>query len=169
MMKINFFAKKYQKELLRQEAIVGICDPEGEQYAYTTIEHGNDKWCATIKNSQHKKFLFIAIDKNIIIIRADGNLESTCDGMVYIPQTRELSFVELKAYHTGGYISSAEGQLLSTLKYFLANHNYKDYHSRRAYACNPHRPAFAVSARKQINEFYKLTHFRLMPQATIDL
>ena len=169
MMKVNFLAREHQKESLRQDAVVGICDPEGEQCAYTTTEHGHDKWCATIKNCHHKKFLFIAIDKNIIILRADGNKESTCDGMVYIPQTRELSFVELKAYHNGKYISSAEDQLFSTLKYFLANHNYKDFYNRRAFACNPHRPAFAVSARERINKFYKQTHFRLMPQATIEL
>lgn len=170
MMKVNFFALEYRKEPLKQDGILGICDPEGERCAYTTTEHdGTDKWCAVIRNQLRKKFLFIAIDKNIDIRKADGNQESRCDGMIYVPDTRELSFVELKEYHTAGYISDAKSQLEITLEYFLANHHYEDYHNRRAYACNPHHPNFAISARQRIGEFYKIYHFRLFPQATIYL
>lgn len=66
--------------------------------------------------------------------------------------------VELKYYRVGGYIGSAERQLLRTLEYFLFNHHYENYHNRRAYACNPSHPNFAYSARQRISEFYKLTH-----------
>lgn len=55
--------------------------------------------------------------------------------------------VELKYYRVGGYIGSAERQLLRTLEYFLFNHHYENYHNRRAYACNPSHPNFAYSAR----------------------
>lgn len=168
MMKVNFFAQQYRREPERTDTELGICDPEGEACAYTTTAHGDDRWCATIKNPSQKRLLFVPIDKNIDIRRDNGDKESSCDGMVYAPESRELSFVELKAYHTGGYIASAVPQLLTTLSYFLASHNYEDYHNRRAYACNPVHPCFAVSARQLSQEFRKATHFRLMPQATIE-
>ena len=169
MIKINFFDREYRLEPVKQDAILGLCDPEGEQPAYSTkdIDCG-DKWCATVKNNDRKGIQFIAIDKNIDIRRPDGNLENRCDGMIYVEETRELSFVELKDYRVGG-LSTAEGQLLITIQYFLANHNYADFHNRRAYACRPSHPHFMFSARQSIQEFYNKTHFRLMPQATIDI
>jgi hypothetical protein len=170
MMKVNFLALEHRREPEKNDVELGVCDPDGELYAYTTTDKDcGDKWCATIKNLSHKHFVFVAVDKNIPILKDDGTQESRCDGMIYVPATRELSFVELKDYHVGGYLSSAEKQLRNTLKYFLANHNYKDFHNRKAYACNPRHPQFAFSARQQINEFRKATHFNLMPQATIIL
>ena len=167
MMNINFFAQEYRLESIKQDTLLGICDPEGERPAYTTTECGADKWCATIQNTNVKNLQFIAIDKNIDIRKPDGNKESSCDGMIYIADTKELCFVELKNYRVGGYIACAAGQLLNTLKYFLENHNYKDFTNRRAFACNPSHPNFAYSARSRIQDFYKRTHFRLLPQAII--
>ena len=167
MMKVNFFAQEHRKEPVKQDVLLGICDPEGEQPAYTSTEQGADRWCATIENKRRKKLQFIAIDKNIDIRKLDGNSESRCDGMIFAAETMELSFVELKDYHVGGYISSAKVQLEKTLEYFLANHHYEDYYNRRAYACNPRRPSFAYSARESITAFYNKTHFRLLPQAKI--
>lgn len=169
-MRVNFFAQQYRLEPVKQDVLAGLCDPEGERPAYSTSDRDcGDKWCATIVNKECKGFQFVAIDKNIDIRLSNGDQESRCDGMIYVPQTRELAFVELKHYHVGGYISSAEEQLKKTLDYFLASHHYEDYHNRRAYACNPSHPTFAVSARQRIKEFYNLTHFRLLPQATIVL
>lgn len=119
------------------------------------------------ENSYYRPMYFISVDKNIVIRKDNGDLDSTCDGMIFIPETREISFVELKNYRVGGAIADAENQLLSTISYFLANHNYEDFHTRRAYLCNPHHPNFAFSARERISEFRKKTHFRLMPQASI--
>ncbi len=169
MMKVNFLAQEHRREPLKSDLLLGICDPVGERCAYSTTEHGEDKWCAKIHNPDQKSMFFVAIDKNIIIRKDNGDLESTCDGMIFVPETREISFVELKDYRVGGAIADAERQLLSTISYFLANHNYEDFHSRRAYICNPHHPHFAFSARERISEFRKKTHFRLMPQATIRL
>ncbi len=169
MMKVNFLAQEHRREPMKSDLLLGLCDPEGEQCAYSTTEHGIDKWCATIHNPNQKSLFFVAIDKNILIRKENGDLESTCDGMIFIPETREISFVELKDYRVGGALADAERQLLSTISFFLANHNYEDFHSRKAYICNPHHPHFAFSARERICEFRKKTHFRLMPQATIKL
>ena len=167
MMKINFFAQKYRLEPEKQDAVLGLCDPEGEQPAYSTNNNNcGDKWCAIVKNDERKGIQFIPIDKNIDICRSDGSLENRCDGMLYVETTRELSFVELKDYRVGG-LSTAINQLSTTLEYFLANHNYLDYHNRRAFACRPSHPHFMYSARQAIQEFYNKTHFRLMPMATI--
>ena len=167
MIKVNFFALEHRKEPVKRDFFLGICDPDGEDPAYTTSEHGCDKWCAKIENKEHKKIQFIAIDKNIDIRKPNGEQESRCDGMIFAADTMELCFVELKDYHVGGYIGDATDQLLTTIEYFLANHHYEDYHNRRAFACNPQHPNFAFSARQRINEFYNTTHFRLLPQATI--
>ena len=104
MMKVNFFAQEHRKESVKQDPLLGICDPDGEQPAYTTSEHGADKWCAIIQNNEKKRLQFIAIDKNIDILKPDGKQESRCDGMIFVSDTKELSFVELKDYHVGGYI-----------------------------------------------------------------
>jgi hypothetical protein len=169
MMKVNFLAQEHRKEPVKQDPLLGICDPDGELPAYTTTERGADKWCAEIQNNEKKRFQFIAVDKNIDIRKPDGSQESRCDGMIFVAETNELSFVELKDYHVGGYISDAEDQLKKTIEYFLANHHYEDFNNRRAFACNPRRPYFAFSARQRIREFYNLTHFRLLPQAKIVL
>lgn len=135
MIKVNFFALEHRKEPVKRDFFLGICDPDGEDPAYTTSEHGCDKWCAKIENKEHKKIQFIAIDKNIDIRKPNGEQESRCDGMIFAADTMELCFVELKDYHVGGYIGDATDQLLTTIEYFLANHHYEDYHNRRAFAC----------------------------------
>ena len=40
MMKVNFFAQEHRKEPVKQDVLLGICDPEGEQPAYTSTEQG---------------------------------------------------------------------------------------------------------------------------------
>lgn len=168
MKRINFFAEKHFTEPVKSDRLSGICDPKNGKCAYTTSDKNNtDKWCATVINPTEKSFRFVPIDNNIDIRHENNDKVSLCDGMLYVPKSSELSFVELKDYHTGSYIAYAEQQLLSTLKFFLANHNYKDFNNRRAFICNPQRPNFAVSSRERISEFFKKTHFRLLPQAEI--
>ena len=66
MMKVNFLAQEHRREPVKQDPLLGICDPDGELPAYTTTERGADKWCAEIQNNEKKRFQFIAVDKNII-------------------------------------------------------------------------------------------------------
>lgn len=103
MMKVNFLAQEHRKEPVKQDPLLGICDPDGELPAYTTTERGADKWCAEIQNNEKKRFQFIAVDKNIDIRKPDGSQESRCDGMIFVAETNELSFVELKDYHAGSF------------------------------------------------------------------
>ncbi len=164
----NFFDRQYYSEPEKSDIVLGICDPEGESCAYTTTDTSSpDRWCAIIHNPNKKPIRFTAIDKNMNIQRPNGDLESTCDGMIYASQTRELSFVELKCYHTGGATASAVNQLISTLEIFLKSHSYKLFNNRNAYACNPVHPHFKSSYREYSTEFRKKYHFRLLPQADI--
>lgn len=56
MMKVNFLAQEHRKEPVKQDSLLGICDPDGELPAYTTTERGADKWCAEIQNNEKKRF-----------------------------------------------------------------------------------------------------------------
>lgn len=167
-MACNFFLKKYRREPEKTDVLLGICDPKGEQCAYTTKDSNcPDRWCAWIKNTIRKRIVFIPIDKNMDIRRPNGEKEKLCDGMIYGIDTRELSFVELKEYHTGGYLGEAVEQLESTLQVFLVSHNYQDFFNRKAYVCNPVRPNFKSSYREISSEFRKKYKFRLLTQADI--
>ena len=164
----NFFLNEFFIESPRTDSIFWLCDPGGELCSYSTNEaQGVDRRCAVVHNNGRKAISFVPIDKNMLFRRANGDFESLCDGMLYSKDTRELSFVELKEYHGGGYASEAKKQLVSTLRLFLKSHNYQDYKNRRAFACNPVRPCFASSYREQISEFWKEFHFRFLPQAVI--
>lgn len=166
----NFFNSDFFREPEKTDSLLGICDPEGEDCAYTTTDRDcGDKWCATVHNPENKSVCFVAIDKNMNIRKPNGDLESTCDGMVYIKATRELFFVELKDYHAGGALSTATKQLLNTIRIFLSLHKYENFNNRRAYICNPVRPHFASSYRQLSSEFRQKYHFRLLPQADIVL
>ena len=49
MQRVNFLAKEYRLEPVRNEEMIGICDPEGERPAYSTSDKNSpDKWVATI-------------------------------------------------------------------------------------------------------------------------
>lgn len=168
MMAHNFFWEKYFVEQVRTDSKFWLCDPGGDACAYSTnVAEGEDRRCAVVYNDKRKALFFVPIDKNMNIQKTSGELESTCDGMLYSKVTRELSFVELKEYHTGGGISLALSQLKNTIRLFLSSHNYQDFKNRRAYACNPVRPHFATSYRETSSEFLKQYHFRFLPQADI--
>lgn len=164
----NFFNPDFYREPEKTDSLLGICDPGGEDCAFTTNDVScTDKWCATIHNPKKRTLRFVAIDKNMNIRKANGDLESTCDGMIYMKSERDVFFVELKDYHTGGALSEALKQLRNTILIFLSLHRYDSYHDRRAYICNPVRPHFASSYRQLSSEFRQKYHFRLYPQADI--
>ena len=59
MQRVNFLAKEYRLEPVRNEEMIGICDPEGERPAYSTsVKNSPDKWVATIKNEEYLNIQF---------------------------------------------------------------------------------------------------------------
>lgn len=170
MQKINFLSLKYRKKEPEQNNIlVGICDPIGENPAYTTTDINNpDKWIARIVNEDKKKFLFVPIDKNIIILRDNGDKEKSCDGMILFGEN-SICFVELKDKNVSGWLSEAIAQLKSTILIFNQNHHYEDFPIREAYAANCVHPRFQNSCRERLTEFRNKTYFKLLPKAAIKL
>lgn len=119
MQRVNFLAKEYRLEPVRNEEMIGICDPEGERPAYSTSDKNSpDKWVATIKNTGNENIQFIPVDKNIVYYRDDGQKESSCDGMILYNDDSSICFVELKDVRTSGWISDAIDQLKETIKVF---------------------------------------------------
>lgn len=165
MSKVNFLSQAHRCEEVKYDKVLGICDPEGERPAHTTSENEGLKWIAIIQNPQNMGVQFVPIDKNILIYRANGDMERTCDGMIlYGPN---ICFVELKDVRVGGWLSEAIGQLAKTIEIFNLNHNYRDFEKRHAYPANCRHPQFQCSCREQLQEFRNKYHFTLIPKATI--
>lgn len=167
MIKVNFLSQEHRCEGVKRDKLLGICDPEGEIPAYTTPLHGADKWNATIENPDCMDILFVPIDKNIPVLRPNGDKEETCDGMILYENS--ISFVELKDVRVPGWLSKAISQLERTIEIFCQNHNYKDFKKRRAFAANCRHPQFQCSCRERLQEFKNRTKFTLYPQARINI
>lgn len=169
MNKVNFFKVKYRLEPFRNNEKCGIIDGINEVPAYTTVDP-SITWEAIINNPNLRIFQFIPIDKNIIWYKPHSkNKESSCDGMILVDQNEMLVFVELKDWTSGGGLSKAVDQLRKTIKCFLENHRYSDFHVRRAYAANRHHSYFHYSRKDEIDEFNKQLHFSLHHEAEIDI
>jgi len=165
---VALLSPNYRTEPYKTDSRLGLCDPEGESPAYSTsTETGPDKWVATVKNEKKKPVLFVPIDKNIKVYRADGNLESTCDGMLLFDEEKSIYLVELKDVSVAGWAATALDQVVSTLRIFLSNYDYRDFERRRAYLANRRHPWFHVSYRSRLQDFNKKYHFQLYPQAEI--
>lgn len=168
MKTVALLSLNHRIEPPKTDALLGLCDPEGEQPAYSTsTKDGPDKWAATVENKKNKPVQFVPIDKNIKVYRANGDLESTCDGMLLFDNDKSIYLVELKDVSVPGWAATALEQVVSTIQIFLANYDYRDFGRRRAYLANRRHPWFHVSYRSRLQEFKNKYHFQLYPQAEI--
>ncbi len=158
-MTVDFFSDIYKIEPSRTDKKFGIND--SEQMAYTT-KSGHDKsWNAVVINSKSCEIQFVAVDNNIIMKDSDGNIQSQCDGMLF--HAKEwLAFVELKDIGKRPWISPAVNQLKSTINFFKANHDFKQFKQRFAYVANKQHPKFQFSKKELMLEFFRGTQFRLL-------
>ncbi|MBR3711304.1 MAG: hypothetical protein IKM99_10170 [Bacteroidales bacterium] len=164
MSQVNFFDKAYITEEPRDDAEFRIFDPGNGKLAQTTI---GSQFQAIVKNPYKYVLQFVAIDHNMDIRNNDGNLESTCDGMLF--QEKEyLAFIELKDV-ASSWVTEAIGQLSNTIKLFKENHYFADYKRRYAYASNCQHPVFHYSLKETMQHFKKDTHFNLRITNTIDV
>ena len=145
MANINFFDRAYLTEAARTDVEFGICDPGNAQPAHTTTDP--QLYQARVNNPAGA------------IRRANGELESTCDGMLY-EGTSYLAFVELKDKETS-WASEAVEQLRTTISLFAANHNRDDFKRRYAYAANIKHPFFHKSFKEVMQQFTAETKFVL--------
>ena len=134
--------------------------------AYTTNSGQEKNWNAVVVNSKSSEIQFVAVDHNIIIKDSYGDIQSQCDGILYSAK-EWLAFVELKDIGKRPWILPAVGQLKSTISFFKANHNYKQFKQRFAYAANKQHPKFQFSKKELMLEFFRETKFRLLIQKEI--
>lgn len=157
MARLNFFDSEYRLEESRTDDEFGLVDPGNGQPACTTDVP--DQYQAVVLNPQRRTLQFVPIDHNMVIRRPNGDLESTCDGMIYV-DNEYLSFVELKDKNQG-WASEAEGQLRTTIALFKANHDDSRIRQRRAYAVNVRHPFFHPSFKQVMQQFKSQTGFIL--------
>ena len=165
MGKTNFFDKAYHTEAARTDVEFGIYDPGNAMPALTTTDP--HLYQVQVNNPLANSLQFVPIDHNLDIRRANGELESTCDGMLY-NATSYLAFVELKD-KGAGWASEAVEQLRTTIRVFTENHERDAFRRRFAYAANVRHPFFHKSFKETIQQFTAETKFVLRFGTVINL
>lgn len=157
-MTINFFNTRCS-EIAKTDEIFGICDDQNGTKAYTdTTDPG--KWIALVKNENETAITFTAIDNCLIVFKESSkDKESSCDGM--LTYLDSLFLIELKSQRTGGWIPEAIGQLESTIKVMLANHDMSSYRYKKAFICNKKRPNFHQIDHELNRKFFREYGFRI--------
>ena len=156
MPSINYFHSSYKKENPRKDTQFGVGD--NGQLAFTTLVES--EMIAHVSNVFARMVQFTPIDHNVIVYDGKGNECSQCDGMLYVDETKELVFVELKTKDKS-WIPDAIAQLESTISHFASQHVVSDFKHRSAYAANNQHPHFHFSMKEECAAFRARTQFRL--------
>lgn len=146
----------------------GLCDdpPPSNFPAYIDTEN-QAKWIAVVKNPDLKEVTFKAIDNCVPLIRADGQSESRCDGMLEVENT--LKFIELKDRGTSHWLSKGRKQLTVTIQIFRANHEISKYKKVEAYVCNKQRPLAVTGNNTEVQQFKNDTGLLLKASRSISI
>ncbi len=151
------------------EAIFGICDDPhpAKNPAYLSFTNA-ESWIAWVDNENNKDITFTAIDHCVEIIRANGEQESRCDGM--LTHDRIITFVELKDRDGGRWLGDATDQLKITISIYKAEVGLTDYDKYFAYVVNKQRPNFKAASATVAERFADETGFvlRVDPVIKID-
>jgi hypothetical protein len=160
-MGINFFVENCQSQTNQPK--FGLCD---DPPAYIDTEDSN-KWIAIVENNQELEVIFTAIDHCIEITRADGTMDSRCDGM--LTYDKNVIFVELKErnYRNSVWIEEGDKQLRRTISIFINNYSLEEFKSKKAYIANRKKPDFQFSHKERMQKFKNDTGFRLLIQQKI--
>lgn len=160
----DFFNKACQST--SSKAQFGLCDdpPPATAPAYID-ENAPSKWIATVHNLLGKEVDFFAIDHCVNILKADGNQESRCDGLIFVE--RGLIFVELKESGRSGWLAKARDQLTITIHKFQEVNQLSDYDKVEAYACNKLKPFSIQGNNIELQKFKNDTGLIMRAQAEI--
>lgn len=167
-MPINFHDVACQESTT--EKLFGLCDDPPPPYvpAYINKDTVNKpNWIAEVINDNLKKVTFTAIDNCIPILRANGEAESRCEGMLTYDKT--IIFLELKNRIGRGWLAKARDQLKITISLFEENNDMNDYDSKRAHIANAQRPFFQSNYAKTIDEIKTDTGFTTEVKAIIEI
>lgn len=165
-MSINFFEIGCQDKTNQIE--FGLCDNIPNHRAYIDLTD-KTKWIAIIENSNVFDVTFTAIDNCIDIRRADGNMESRCDGM--ITYADNLAFIELKERDVPNkvWVKKGEDQLRTIIAIFEMNHEMSVYKDKKAYLVNKLKPDFPVGQSSRMEKFEDETGYTFIIQQKIVL
>ncbi len=165
-MPINFFDNLCKTNSNNKN--FGLCDdpPPSENPAYID-ENDDSKWIGIVNNPTNKEVDFYAIDNCVNVLRADGNKESRCDGMLNYEEN--IIFVELKMRGTSGWLTKARSQLTITISKFQEDNSLSQYNSVEAYACNSLKPSSNQGNSAQIQKFKDETGLIMYAQQEINI
>lgn len=157
---MDFFNAICQEPTLN-DSIFGLCDDQNGKKAYTNLTD-NSKWIATVKNN-NTELTFTAIDKCVIKDNEERG-RGRCDCM--LTSANHIYFIELKD-QLRNWKTDAIEQLESTIQFFIANHNVKNYKYKKAFACNKKQPRFQEIDNELNLYFFRTYGFRIDAQTEI--
>jgi len=162
-MPINFFKQICKTE--SSEINFGICDNLKNKGAYID-ENNKSNWISIVSNPDQKEIEFYAIDNCVEIRRANGEMESRCDGV--LKESSNLIFVELKQRESGNWFKKGREQLTITINIFKIYYNADSSTSIRAFVCNSLRPRAHSGRAVNIEKFFDDTGYILKDQQEIE-
>lgn len=143
----------------------GLCDDVPKSPAYLDL-HSPGKWIACVRNAKAYAVTFTSIDNCIEVRRANGEMESRCDGLLTYDD--HLIFVELKEKNRS-WLEEGIGQLAITIPLFFANHARESFVSQKAYLANSRHLLFQFSRTSRTQKFQDDTGVLLFVEAEIVL
>lgn len=161
-MSVNFFKNACVTNSSSKE--FGLCDDIPNNPAYIN-EKDKLKWIGVVKNPDQKYAQFYAIDNCLGLKRANGDLESSCDGV--LKESNNLIFVELKERKSGSWFGDGRKQLTNTINIFKANHDMSKFSNITAHVCNNLKPSANSGRAVAIQMFKDDTGFILKDEVEI--
>jgi hypothetical protein len=139
----------------------GICDDPHPDTNPAYLDYTDcDKWIAWVENDYGKVVKFTAIDHCIEILRANGDDESRCDGMLEYETT--VIFVELKDRDSGRWLGGAMDQLATTISIYKREVGLNGKTRLYGYVANKQRPYFKAANSTLAEKFEDDTGFILI-------
>lgn len=163
-MPIDFFTNGCKTSSNKIE--FGLCDDPSPAINPAYIdESDNTKWIGIVTNNEEKNVDFIAIDACIDIRKANGRMESRCDGLLSFDNN--LIFVELKTREGGQWLKDGREQITITVNNFKSNHDITKFDNVYGNVCNSLRPLSHTGHASNIEQFFYETGLILKADRSI--
>ncbi len=160
-MSINFLEPSCQEPPIAYE-LFGLCDNNKGNKAYSNADNP-EMWIATVKNPNKTTLVFTAVDK-CVIKDSEQKGRGRCDGL--LTSHKHIYFVELKDERSS-WITDAVEQLVSTVQFYIENHDINVYQHKKAFACNNQHSKFQTVDNEFNLNFFRKYKVRIDVQADI--
>jgi hypothetical protein len=160
-MSVDFFTSVYQRTSNKKR--FGLCDnpPPPHTPAYLDETDGR-KWIAVVENEFLYEVLFVPIDNNIELRKANGHKDKCCDALLAYDAT--IIFVELKqrvGKKSKDWITDGYEQLRKTIKHFENTEASANFSVKKSYIANSEQPKFRKGQMERMDNFLKDTGYVL--------